>query len=103
MFRKITLSLFSAAIFSTSGALLASGQADYEKALSNAKAEQEAAQAVGGEWRDTGKTLKKAEAAAKEGNYGVATKLASKAEFQSKIGQEQAKSQVNAGNPGYLN
>lgn len=103
MFRKITLSLFSVAIISTSSTLLASGQADYEKALSNAKTEQKAAQAVGGEWRDTGKTLKKAETAAEEGNYGVATKLASKAEFQSKMGQEQAKSQANAGNPGYLN
>jgi len=102
MLRKITSTLFSIAILGASGSLLASGQADYEKALASAKAEQKAAQAVGGEWRDTDKLLQQADAAAKEGNFGVATTLATKAEFQSKMGQQQAKSQENAGNPGYL-
>ena len=78
------------------------GQGDYEAALAAAKAEIGKASAMGGEWRDTGKVLKKAEKAAAEGNYGTATKLADKARFQAIKGQEQAASQVNVGNPAYL-
>jgi len=80
-----------------------SGQQGYEAALAAAKSEIKKAHAVGGEWRDTGKLLKKADKAAAEGNYGDATKLAEKARFQAVMGQEQAASQVNAGNPAYLN
>jgi len=79
-----------------------SGQEAYEAALAGAKAEIKKASAVGGEWRDTGKILKKAEKAAAEGNYGNATKMAEKAKFQAIKGQEQAASQVNVGNPAYL-
>lgn len=80
-----------------------SSQQGYEAALAAAKAEIKKASAVGGEWRDTGKLLKKADKAAADGDYGTATKLAEKAKFQAIKGQEQAASQVNAGNPAYLN
>ena len=86
----------------TAPALAGSDQEVYEAALAAAKAEIKKAAAVGGEWRDTGKILKKAEEAAAEGNYGTATKMAEKARFQAVKGQEQAASQVNVGNPGYL-
>ena len=102
MFRKITSTLIAVAITSASGSLLASSQADYEKALAGARTGQKAAQAVGGEWRDTDKLLQQADAAAKEGDFRVAAELAAKAAFQSKMGQQQAKSQANAGNPDYL-
>lgn len=76
--------------------------AAYEAALSAAKAEQKKAAAVGGEWRDTGKVLKKAEEAAAAGDYAKATNLADRARFESEMGQQQAAEQVNVGNPGYL-
>lgn len=86
----------------TAPAAAGSDQEVYEAALAAAKAEIKKAAEVGGEWRDTGKILKKAEKAAAEGNYGSATKMAEKARFQAIRGQEQAASQVNVGNPGYL-
>jgi len=79
-----------------------SDQQAYEASLAAARAEIKKANAVGGEWRDTGKLLKKADQAAVDGNYGNATKLAEKAKFQAIKGQEQAAAEVNAGNPAYL-
>jgi hypothetical protein len=77
-------------------------EAGYQAALAAAKAEQKKAAAVGGEWRDTGKTIKQAEEAAAAGDYAKAKKLADQAAFESRMGQEQAASQVNVGNPAYL-
>ncbi|WP_078119297.1 hypothetical protein [Thiosocius teredinicola] len=74
----------------------------YEAALASAKEEQKKAAAAGGEWRDTGKIIQSAEKAAADGDYGKATSLASKAADQGRLGQEQAASQVNSGNPSYL-
>lgn len=74
----------------------------YEAALSAAKAEQKKAAAVGGEWRDTGKIITSAEEAAAAGDYAKAKSLADQAADQGRLGQQQAASQVNAGNPSYL-
>ncbi|HPQ23682.1 MAG: SoxXA-binding protein [Chromatiaceae bacterium] len=74
----------------------------YESALAAAKNEQKKAAAVGGEWRDTGKVLQSAEEAAAKGDYATAKKLADKAAFEGRMGQEQAASQVGVGNPAYL-
>lgn len=71
----------------------------YEKAVDEAKAAQSAAKAVSFEWRDIGKMLKKADAAAKEGDFKKAIKLAKKAKKQGELGQIQAKEQANAGPP----
>jgi hypothetical protein len=76
--------------------------AAYEMALADANAAQKKAASVGGEWRDTGELIKKAEAAAKAGDYAAAKALADKAAFQYKAGYEQARSQKNVGNPRYL-
>jgi len=76
--------------------------AAYEMALANANAAQKKAASVGGEWRDTGKLMKKAQEAAKAGDYANAKVLADKASFQYKAGYEQAQSQKNVGNPRYL-
>jgi len=77
-------------------------QANYETALADAKKAQKAASSLKNEWRDTGKMLKKAEAAAAKGDYETATKLAGKAEAQGHAAVAQAREQAGAGNPGYL-
>lgn len=91
-----------AATATLSGAAIAATKADYEKAAEAAKAAQKAAAVVKGEWRDTGKLLEKSAKAAEEGDYAKAIELAKAAESQGKNGEQQAKSQVGVGNPGYL-
>lgn len=80
----------------------AAGKQGYEDALASANAEIAKADSMGGEWRDTGKVLKKAAAAAEKGDYAEAAKLANKAEFQAKMGQSQAQAEAGVGNPAYL-
>jgi hypothetical protein len=58
-------------------------------AINSAKAENKKAAAVGYEWRDTGKLLKKAEAAAKKGQNDEAIKLANKAKTQASLAIKQ--------------
>ena len=86
---------------STATAAAGSQQA-YEEALAGAKAAIEKAGTAGGEWRDTGKILDKAEEAAAAGDYATATKHANSAMFQAKMGYEQAQQQATTGNPSYL-
>ncbi len=74
----------------------------FDKDVAEAKAWKKKAASVGGEWRDTGKMMKKAEKAASEGDYATATKLVKKAKGQWKMGYEQAMAEKNAGNPDYL-
>ena len=74
----------------------------YEQAMAAATAAKKRAAAVGGEWRDTGTMMKKAEKAAAAGDYAQAKSLADKAAFQYNAGYEQAVSQQNVGNPAYL-
>lgn len=85
-----------------SGTALADSKSETEAAIAAAVAAQKAAAKVGGEWRDTGKMIKKAQAAAAEGNFGNAIEIAKKAEAQGRLGKEQALSQVDVGNPKYL-
>jgi rhodanese-related sulfurtransferase len=80
----------------------ADDNADFEKAVAGAQEARKKAAAVGGEWRDIGKFLKEAEAAAKEGDYARAMKLAEKAKKQGVLGYEQAMSQKGAGLPEYM-
>lgn len=80
----------------------AADKATAEKAVADAKAAHEAAKAAGGEWRDTAKMLEGAEKALADGNFDEAEKLAAKAKFQYETAAEQAKSQADVGNPGYL-
>lgn len=65
------------------------------------KARKKAA-SVKGEWRDTGKFIKKAKAAAKKGDYAKALKLAKKAEAEGHLGYEQAVAQKELRLPSYL-
>ena len=81
----------------------AGGDVEFAQLLSEARAAQEKADDVGGEWRDVGKYLQEAEQAAASGDLAKARKLAQKARHQSEIGYEQAVAQQGkAGHPSYL-
>ena len=74
----------------------------YAEALEAAKSAQKQAAEAKGEWRDTGKLIKKSEVAAKEGNYDKAIKLADEARRQGYLGRKQALDQRDIGLPDYL-
>lgn len=70
---------------------------DYESLLKEATASVKKAGSMGGEWRDSGKLLDKAQAAAKAGDVEKAIKLLKKAKDEGDLGYAQASSQQNAG------
>lgn len=71
-------------------------------AIEQAEAARKKADSVGGEWRDTAKLIKQAQAAAKEGNHAEAIKLANTAYREGELGHQQALSQKGADFPAYL-
>jgi len=73
--------------------------ADAKAAIAAAKAATAKVKKVNYEWRDTGKMIKKAEAALASGDIAKAVKLAKKAERQSLNAWAQYESQRNAGPP----
>jgi rhodanese-related sulfurtransferase len=76
-----------------------------QSAIDKAETSRQHAASVGGEWRDTGKMIKKAKAALKEKQFDKAIKLAKKADRQGGYGYEQAisqKTQKNLTMPAYL-
>lgn len=74
----------------------------FTEALAAAKAAEKGAAEVNSEWRDTGKLIKKAEAAAKAGDYGKAIDLANEARRQGYLGHKQALDQRDVRLPSYL-
>lgn len=60
------------------------------------------AASVGGEWRDTGKMIKKAKTLLEKGDFVAAAKLANKATKQGHLGYQQAMSQKELKMPSYL-
>lgn len=89
--------LLTASITAFSAAYLApanAGEMNAEAAIAAAKEAQKQANSVGGEWRDTGKMIKKAEKLLKEGKTKEAAKLAQEAEAQGMLGYMQATSQT---------
>lgn len=70
---------------------------DYNQALADAKTAIAKAQKVNYVWRDTGKILKKAEEAAKAGDYDKATSLANQAKRQGELAYIQHEREKNAG------
>ena len=91
---KTTLLAATFAIFS-GGYLSTASAADAVAAIAAAKDAQKQANSVGGEWRDTGKMIKKAEKLLKEGKTEEAAKLAQQAEAQGMLGYMQATSQTS--------
>ena len=82
------------AIF-TGGYLSSANAADPVAAITAAKDAQKQAKSVGGEWRDIGKMIKKAEKLLKEGKDEDAAKLAQAAEAQGMLGYMQATAQTS--------
>ena len=80
----------------------AGGAAEAEKVIAEAEAARKKAASVGGEWRDTGKMIKQAQAAVKAGEHDKAIKLAKTAKQQGMLGYEQAVSQKALRMPAYL-
>lgn len=72
------------------------------QAIADADAARKKAASVDGEWRDTGKMIKKAKAIAAKGDYAAAIKLAGKARQQGELGYDQAVSQNELRLPSYL-
>ena len=70
------------------------GDMSAEASIAAAKEARKQANSVGGEWRDTGKMIKKAEKLLKEGKTKEAAKLAQEAEAQGMLGYMQATSQT---------
>ena len=94
--KRSTKTLLLAATFAvfTGGYLSSANAADAVAAITAAKDAQKQAASVGGEWRDTGKMIKKAEKLLKEGKDDDAAKLAQMAEDQGMLGYMQATSQT---------
>jgi hypothetical protein len=103
MISKTTGIIFSGLVFAITGGIACA--ADNTQALSSiaaAETAQKKAASVDGEWRDTGKIIKKAKAAQAEGKFDKAVKLANKAARQGELGYEQANSQRELQTPSYL-
>lgn len=86
------------------GALAGSSdsEAQFKQAIEKAEAAQQKASSVKGEWRDTGKLIKKAKAAAAKGDYASGTQLANTAYRQGELGYQQAMHEKDAGFPSYM-
>lgn len=81
----------------SSAASSAYNDKDAASAIMAAEHETMRAKAKGNEWRDTEKLIESAKAAAKEGKFDEAVKLADKAKRQSTSAIAQAEAQANAG------
>jgi hypothetical protein len=76
--------------------------ASFEEAVTAAEAARKQAASVGGEWRDTGKLITKAKAAAEKGDFAKAIELATTARKQGELGYQQSMDQKNAAIPAYM-
>ena len=98
----VTIIILSIAIGLISSMALAGDQKAADAAIAAAEKSRKKAASVDGEWRDTGKMIKKAQAAMKEGKFDKAIKIANFAERQGQYGYEQAVSQKTLTMPSYL-
>ncbi|MEJ2403485.1 MAG: SoxXA-binding protein [Candidatus Thiodiazotropha sp.] len=76
--------------------------AKVQQLIDAAESARKEAASVGGEWRDTGKMIKKSKGLLEKGEYVAAAKLANKAAKQGRLGYEQAVSQKDLKMPSYL-
>ena len=103
MFKKVLVIATFTAVSCFATASYAEETADTLKAaIDAAKASQKAAAEVGGEWRDIGKFLKKAEELGAAGDFAKAVKLAKKADTQGQLGKAQMEGQSNLDFPAYF-
>ncbi len=100
--KKIIIVFATLLIMSYSHVFAGELKVEYEKMLVSAISAQKKAAAVGGEWRDVNKLIKKAKKAANKGQYKKAITFAKNAETQGKLGYQQAVSQINVDIPPYI-
>jgi len=89
--------LSGCASYGTSDNAVAATKAGYNTALINANKSLKAAAQANYIWRDSGKILKKADKAAKKGDFETAIKLANKAKRQGDMALAQSIEEANAG------
>jgi len=94
---KTLTAITLAGLLTVSLSATAANKNDYTKAAADAKASIKKAADANYEWRDSGDMLKKADEAAKKGDYDTAIKLANKAKEQGDLAVAQAKAQAGAG------
>lgn len=81
--KKLALLAITTAFFvAACGAPQKHNKADADSAIAAAEFANKKAKKAGYQWRDAGKLMKKAKAAAKDGNFDKAVKLANKAKAQ---------------------
>ena len=103
LIRTATLAVAVASL--SAGALQAAEKdqaAEFEAAVEKADASRKKAASAGSEWRDTGKMIKQAKAAAKKGDYKKGLELANTAYRQGELGYQQAIDQKGVGFPSYM-
>lgn len=100
--KTVTIIILAITFAMGSSMAIAADQKGAESAIAAAEKSRAKAASVDGEWRDTGKMIKQAKAAMKEGKFDKAIKLANFAERQGKYGYEQAASQKTLKMPSYL-
>jgi hypothetical protein len=94
MYKSLKQLLLAASIATfTAVASTSAFAADAAKAIADAKEARQQASSVGGEWRDTGKMIKKAEELLAAGKAEEAEALAREAETQGMLGYMQATAQ----------
>lgn len=98
----LTVLCLSSALIAGCAMAPANTKEGFDEAYAAASASVKKAASVGGEWRDTGDLLKKAEAAAKSGDYATGVKLANEAMSEGEMGYQQAMTEKNAQPPAYL-
>ena len=98
----VTTIILSISLALVSSMAIAADQKAAEAAIAAAEKSRKNAASVDGEWRDTGKMIKKAKAAMKEGKFDKAIKIADFAKRQGQYGYEQAISQKTLKIPSYL-
>jgi len=97
MFAGIALTSVLLSGCASYGTANAATQESYDAALTDAKNSLQLASKANYEWRDSKKILKKADAAAKAGDFSAAIKLVNKAKYQGDQALAQSKDQAHAG------
>ncbi len=90
------IAVLAAAVAFSGCAGMMNSQPTADGAIADAQVAVKKAASVDGEWRDSGKFVKEAEAAAAAGDQEKAIKLATKAKKQGEMGYKQAVSQKEA-------
>ncbi len=100
--KRLTMIALSLSLALSSSMLIAAADKQAaNKAIADAESSKQHAASVDGEWRDTGKLIKKAKAAQKKGDLAKAIKLANIAKRQGENGYQQAISQQEFKFPSY--